>query len=252
MNINPPKITDIPKLRMLWQEVFGDSDEFLDAFFKTAFSPERAMAVYVNDKIVSMLYWFNCECWGKPMAYIYAVGTDIAYRGRGICRKLMECTHQKLLRDGYSGAILVPGENSLFEFYGKMGYKTATYVDKFTCGPSDVGVEITPIKAEEYEMLRREYLPYGGAVQERENTQFLAREMQLYKGDDFIVAVTKAGGKVYCSELLGNIEKASGIVAALGADAGYFRTPDGNTPFAMYISLDKVTKPPTYLGLAFD
>ena len=84
MNINPPKITDIPKLRMLWQEVFGDSDEFLDAFFKTAFSPERAMAVYVNDKIVSMLYWFNCECWGKPMAYIYAVGTDIAYRGRGI------------------------------------------------------------------------------------------------------------------------------------------------------------------------
>ena len=252
MNIKPPQITDIPKLRTLWHEVFGDSDAFLDAFFETAFSPDRAMAVYVNDKIVSMLYWFSCECWGKPMAYIYAVATDATYRGRGICRRLMECTHQKLSRDGYVGAILVPSEKSLFDFYGKMGYKTATYINKFTCKPSDVALELTPIKTDEYEMLRKAYLPYGGVVQERENTQFLASEMHLYKGDDFIVTASADGDKLYCGELLGDMERASGIVKALGADEGYFRTPGGNTPFAMYLSLDHKTKPPTYFGLAFD
>ena len=31
----------IPGLRELWKKAFGDTDEFLDLFFSTAYSPDR-------------------------------------------------------------------------------------------------------------------------------------------------------------------------------------------------------------------
>ena len=38
MRIDHPDLGQIPELRQLWKEAFGDSDAFLDAFFMVAFS----------------------------------------------------------------------------------------------------------------------------------------------------------------------------------------------------------------------
>ena len=69
MNINHPISEQIPQLRILWKEAFGDSDNFLDIFYSTAFSPERCLCATIGCELAAMAYWFDCE----DYAYIYAV-----------------------------------------------------------------------------------------------------------------------------------------------------------------------------------
>ena len=130
MYISHPASAQIPKLRKLWQNTFGDSDAFLDIFFETAFSPKRSFCATINDTVIGALYWFDCECAEQKIAYLYAVATAKEFRGQGICHKLMVHTHQHLKEQGYAGAILSPAEESLFVFYGKMGYETCAYASE--------------------------------------------------------------------------------------------------------------------------
>lgn len=95
MNIDVPQINQIPALRALWKEAFGDTDDFLDAFFSTAFRPNHCRLVTVDGHAAAVLYWFDCLHMDKPIAYIYAVATAKAYRGQGLCHKLMENAHQQ-------------------------------------------------------------------------------------------------------------------------------------------------------------
>lgn len=252
MNIDYPKPCDISGLRILWQEAFGDTDEFLDYFFSVAYSPDRALCVKQDGQVVGAMYWFECECRGIPTAYIYAVATAKEYRGKGICHKLMYQAHKILKSIGYRIAILVPSEKSLFEFYAKMGYGVCSNIHKWECAAKDLGVSVTEIDKDEYAYLRRQYLPEGGVIQERENIDFLAMQMNLYKGDGFVMAAKPHNGTLYCSELLGDTDNVSGIAYALNCSKGVFRTSGGTTPFAMQIRLDKTSLPPTYFGLAFD
>ena len=123
MIINAPTSRDIPALRSLWREAFGDEDSFLDAFFGTAYSPDRARVAMIDGNVAGALYWFDCSLEGRKYAYIYAVATAKSYRGRGVCTALMRDTHSHLKDGGYSGAVLVPGDAPLFAFYEKMGYR---------------------------------------------------------------------------------------------------------------------------------
>ena len=237
--------------RRLWKEAFGDRDAFLDDFDRTAFSLERYRALTIDGKVVSALYFFDCEYSGGSIAYIYAVATSKAYRGQGLCRRLFDETHAYLSDRGYTGAILCPGSDSLFDFYKSMGYSTCTYVNEYEVKAGD-GVGVTEINKDEYARLRRKYLPEGGVVQERENIDFLATFSKFYSGDGFVLTAREEDERLFCAELLGNAD-AAGITGALGFKSGFFRTPGDGKPFAMYYPLgNKKSKPPTYFGLAFD
>ena len=112
-------ITDLKKL---WQEAFGDPESFIDGFFTTGYCPERSMTIEEDGMPIAALYWFDGHTNGKKMAYIYAVATAKAQRGKGLCKTLMEDTHSHLKNLGYAATILVPGEKGLFAMYEKMGY----------------------------------------------------------------------------------------------------------------------------------
>ena len=84
MIIDQPTAAQQRQLRALWQEAFGDSDEYLDIFFGTAFSPNRCRCVAIEGKVVAALYWLDCACRGRKLAYIYAVATAKTHRGQGI------------------------------------------------------------------------------------------------------------------------------------------------------------------------
>ena len=90
MTVTTPDCRHIPELRSLWKTAFGDEDAFLDAFFSTAYSPDRCRCIIEDDGIQAALYWFDASCAGHKFAYLYAVATDPAHRGKGLCRKLME------------------------------------------------------------------------------------------------------------------------------------------------------------------
>ena len=252
MIIDAPCYDDIPALRSLWKEAFGDGDAFLDGFFSTAFSPDRSACAKESGNLLGMLYWFDCEYDGGRVAYIYAVATAKAYRGRGICSALLKETHIQLEKKGYTGAVLVPYSEELFAFYEKFGYKRATFVNEFSVSALPTNLYIEKIGKEKYAELRRKFMPIGSVVQEKENIDFLSIEAELYAGDTFLLAARREGKKLRGIELLGDTDKASEITYALGATEGNFRTPGEKKPFAMYLLFDKTKKTPSYFGFAFD
>ena len=253
MNISQPDTKHIPFLRTLWKEAFDDTDAFLDAFFSTAFSPEHTRCVFEANMPIAVLYWFDCEYEGQPVAYLYAIATSASYRGQGLCTQLMEDTHKYLASLGYSGALLVPGENRLFDFYRKFGYETTCYLREFSCTAEDQNLSLRPLSCEEYASLRRKVLPMGSVVQEKENLAFLQTEGDFYAGEDFLLTAKKTDNHLYGIELLGNHEIAPGLVHALSCTEGLFRAPGSDKPFAMYLPLGQDTlTPPSYIGFSFD
>ena len=251
MKIRNATSGDIPALRSLWQEAFGDTDPFLDSFFSAAFAPERSRCVFVGDALAAALYWFDCTVGDAKIAYIYAVATAAAHRGQGLCRTLMDSTHAHLQTLGYAGAVLVPGEASLFEMYEKMGYQVCSHMGAFSCA-AGAPLPLREVSADEYAILRRQLLSDGGVVQEKENLAFLQTFARFFAGEGFLLAADLSGEALSCIELLGNSRLAPEIVAALGKKQGSFRCPGNDRPFAMFLPLQDGAPVPTYFGLAFD
>ena len=250
MEIRFPCDNDIPGLRRLWKQAFGDTDAYLDLFFGTAFSPARGLCTTDGDTVAAAMYWLDCEYAGSQIAYLYAVATDKAYRGRGLCRQLTEQAHDILKDRGYAGAILVPAEPELFQMYGKMGYQTCASVAEWSA-PAGAAVALTELTSAEYAVRRREMLPAGAVIQEGVTLDLLAGMGKFYAGDGFLLTAIRDGESVWVPELLGDKAKAPGIVAALGAKTGKFRGPGQDIPFAMYCAFDD-SPAPTYLGFALD
>lgn len=250
MIIKAPDQTDIPALRALWQEAFGDTDAFLDDFFETAWSEDRSRGIFCDGEAAAALYWFDCSLLGRKIAYIYAVATAEKHRGKGLCRTLMEDTHTHLREAGYSGAVLVPAEG-LFSLYGSMGYRVCGKVKEFTCRAGGESAALQSLSAPDYAAARSRYLPEGGVIQEGKTLAFLSSFAAFYAGKDFLLCGTAQQGTFFCQELLGNAQAAPEILTALGCEKGNFRTPGVETDFAMYLPFDR-TPPPAYFGLALD
>ena len=253
MNISNPQISQIPALRALWKEAFGDTDEFLDIFFKKVFHPSRCLCISGGEQVTAVLYWFNCLHEGKPIAYIYAVATAKSHRGQGLCRQLLDDTHRHLAALGYEGALLVPGSAALFEMYGKMGYVTCTSIREFQCTAKPEELQLLEIDQFEYAKLRKMLLPKGSVVQENENLDFLQTYAHFYIGHGFLLAAFGEKDTLLGIELLGDITAAPAITYSLGYKKGSFRTTGNGRPFAMYHSLgDSTLSSPSYFGFAFD
>lgn len=247
-----PRASDEPALRALWQEAFGDTDAFLDGFFKTGFHPDRCRCMAEDGQVKSALYWFDCTLNGQKYAYLYAVATVKEARSRGLCTALLEDTHGLLRELNYAGAVLVPGDMSLFAFYEKLGYRTATTVDEFTCEASDAPpLPLRALTAGEYDRIRKVFLPHGGMEQAGQTTRFLGSYAHFACGEDFLMTYSADGGALVCHEFLGHGDF-GGILGALGCKSGSFRTPGDRKPFAMFLPLCDNAPVPEYFGLALD
>ncbi len=253
MKIDKPKLSQIPKLWGLWREAFGDTEEFLTAFYKSAFHVNRCRCVTIKEEIVASLYWFDCIYKDKKIAYLYAVATAKAYRGQGICKSLISDTHSYLSGHGYEGVVLVPGNRELFKFYEGMGYQTCSHMKEICCTAEGKGIEVRRVNQAEYARLRRQMLPEGGVVQEKENLDFLETQATCLAGDKFLLAFREENHNLYGIELLGDVSVAPKILSTLGYTKGIFRVPGEERPFAMYLSLGNPNlSAPEYFGLAFD
>lgn len=249
MIIDAPRQEQLPSLKALWKETFGDTEEYLKLFFSTAFSPERSRCLTEDGKPAAMLYWFDCTVEEKPFAYLFAVATKPELQGRGLCHALMADTHLHLQKLGYAGAILVPAENSLFSFYGAMGYRSFGGVTRFSCLPGEHAAALRPVSPGEYHSLRQTLLLPGAAQQDLLTLRFWGAQAALYAGDGFLLSCYREEDTLVVQEYLGDSEKAPAVVAALGCREGRFLTL-GNSPFAMYLPLTDDAPTPTYFGIS--
>lgn len=250
MRIDYPTPQQLPQLRQLWQEAFGDEDSFLDLFFSTAFSTDRCLTVQEDRQVTAALYWMDCRLEGKPVAYLYAVATAKAFRGRGICRALMERTRALLSNLGYAGILLVPGSEELGQMYAAMGYETATAVTENLYTAAEEALPLTPITGEEYSRLRKDYLPEGSVLQES-CPAFLEGCYRLYAGENCLLAAGESDEGLFCPEFLGDTDDIPAVLRTLCATSGHIRTPGTDSPFAMWLPLSD-TPAPQYFAFAFD
>lgn len=237
-------------LMQLWHRCFGDSPEDIAAFFQTAYAPQRCMTLTQENRLAAALYWLDCQAGARKLAYLYAVGTDPDFRGRGLCRELMAKTHTRLEALGYAGSVLYPANAGLRRMYAGMGYRDFGGQDRMEAqaGPA---VDLRRVTPAEYAALRRRFLPPDGVRQEGENLAYLSGFAQLYAGADFLLAAVREETGLTGIELLGDPAAAPGILGALGCSRGTFRVP-GKAPFAMFRPLTAEAQAPSYFGLAFD
>lgn len=252
MNIICPDESRIPGLRRLWKAAFGDTDAFLDDFFTYAYGDDRCRCIEEDGRITAALYWFDCALEGAKLAYVYAVATDPAHRGRGLCKALMADTAEHLKTAGYQGILLVPQESGLIHMYAGMGYTLCTNVDEFHVMAADAPIPFRRVGPTRFARQRKALLPPGGVIQEGENVLFLNAQATLCMGEGWAAAAAEADGMLWCPEFLGDPALAPGLVKALGYREGSFRVPGDGRPFAMFRPLAKDCPVPAYFGLAFD
>lgn len=241
IELRPPHSGEEASLRALFTQAFGD-EAFTELFFRTAYAPQRCR-VASDGTVLAALYWFACTLDGRQIAYLYAIATGPAHRGRGIGSRLIENTLAHLKTLGYAAAMLVPAEPGLFPFYEKLGFATVSTIceETVTAAPP---IPVRKLAAREYAQLRRAYLPKNSVLQEGPCLDLLAGYADFYEGAGALCAVS--GQMVW--ELLGSPTAAPGILGALQIPAAAVRTPGAGRPFAMAHGLTE----PVYFGLALD
>ncbi len=226
MRFEHPKARHVPALRELWKTCFSDGDAFLDSFFSLAYAPERCLCALAGDAPVAMLYWLDCQVDERPLAYLYAIATSPAHRNQGLCRGLIKKALSLLRERGYSGAILVPEGEKLFDFYRRAGFCETVFR-----GAPQAPSDLIPVTAQAYAAARRCLLPPGGVVQEGPALTLLARYTDFYRGDGILAAKAREDGRIL--ECLGGTSQAP------------------PQPWALYCPLD-ASPAPTYFAFALD
>lgn len=252
MTINYPTDTQIPGLRGLWKEAFGDEDVFLDAFFQTAFNPRRCRCITEKGAVVAMLYWFEVTCRGQRFAYLYAVATAAAHRGRGLFSALLADTKQVLTEAGVDGILLVPETEALARMYEKFGFSACTANRSITAEAGEIPAQMREVGATEFARLRRQLLPPDGVLQEGADLAFLATQCHFWAGKGWLAVGQVYDGKLVCPEFLGDERAIPALLCALNVPMGQFRLPGAEMPFAYLLPLRPDCVRPGYFAFALD
>ena len=118
MTPRPSREDDEKSLKALWHEVFGDTDVYIDTFFRELYRPGMASVVEEDGKIVAAAYAVPFGA----VRYIFAVATKPEYRGRGYGRAVV------LAAAGGEPAYLCPASATLRCWYAlTMRAKTVSY-----------------------------------------------------------------------------------------------------------------------------
>ena len=235
-------------LKALWKTVFGDTDVFIDSFFRIAYSPDRCRYMEENGEAICALYWFDCSYEGGKLAYIYAVATHPEHRKKGLASQLLRQTHDHLKQLGYAGAVLKPAKG-LFPFYERLGYVTSGSIRRFYADSATISTDLTALSPEEYGRHRKHFLPQNAIIQEDITLDFLHSYASFYASSDALVCAIPQEGVIL--EYLGNPHSAPGILAALGISEAEIPTVGNEIPFAMFHPLN-CTRVPGYLGISLE
>ena len=217
--------SDLPAITALWGEAFGDGPEAVSFFFES-FPDCLSYVAEAHGEIAAMVHALpQVLSPDIPAAYVYAVATAKAHRGKGLCRALMAFAETDLKQRGFHCCVLTPGEPSLFRFYEKQGYVVA-FTRTRTVFPGG-----EPISAADYVRLRAQILTVPHMVYDLRTLEYAAKVYGLtfYR----TAAGIAAAGEHYTAEVLPE-------------DAG-------GAPFAMikWLAAEKPLKN-AYLGLPLE
>lgn len=125
------KTEDMPQVKALWTQMFDDGTQGFCEFVFSSTANENFYIAKDGDKVVSMLIAMaDMEYKGKKGFYLYSACTLPEYRGRGIMGALVQYTLEEQRKNGKTFCVLKPAEESLFDFWVKLGFTNVTNIRK--------------------------------------------------------------------------------------------------------------------------
>ncbi len=110
----------------MWKTVFGDSDDYMQIYFKHKYRNENTLIYFEDDKAAASLqmldYQFTYCGQEIPVYYLSGVSTIAEFRGKGYARKLLLKSFEVAQERNIPLVILVPQERWLLNFYEKFGF----------------------------------------------------------------------------------------------------------------------------------
>ena len=181
LRFRPARAGEGPRLRPLWQECFGDSQDFWEVYETLAFSPQQVELGFWEKTLCAMMTLLPGTLHTqagttKKAACIYGLATLPHYQGRGAATALLKRAVERL-KDGELNCVaVVPDTSELYPFYAKaLGAETAFYIrfaEKERQSLEKAHMFPHPIGAEGYVDLRRRalkgrnFMEWGGRLVE--------------------------------------------------------------------------------------
>jgi Predicted acetyltransferase involved in intracellular survival and related acetyltransferases len=116
-----------PVLCRMWKTCFDDTDEFIELYFSEKYKPENTLIYIDKGEIVSSLQMlpYTITFYGEKIPFYYLSGlcTLPKYRSKGYMKLLVEAAHNEMKKRGIPLSILIPADETLYDFYKRYGYE---------------------------------------------------------------------------------------------------------------------------------
>lgn len=266
--IRPAARRDFPELAALWSHCFGDSREFIHAFFSLLPKLGTGIAAVRGGKVIGMAYAIIMELSAggrtQKSGYIYAVAVDESCRGLGIGAALSKAAAEAARELGAEIVCTLPAEPSLYPWYEKVintGFTLHRRRETVSvqCGAA-AAADCERISFDEYNT-QREYLLSGMPHLSigSSGAELLSKLCECNGGALFslpggIAAAYLEDGSCVIRELIcpGRLraQSAAAIAQALHVRSAVYFTPDKHGE--RYIALDTAIPEDTVWNIAFD
>jgi N-acetylglutamate synthase-like GNAT family acetyltransferase len=136
MNTDNRKATssDIPEIKLLWEEVFGDFDDYISRFI-AHFGIETCYVCEANHKIVATAFalptTLTTQISNLKSHYLYACATHEQHRNQGVMEKLLATIFEEGCKENVAGIFLHAANQYVASYYRKLGFKDFFFRDHF-------------------------------------------------------------------------------------------------------------------------
>ena len=110
------------QLSLLWQNIFDEDEYVTNLFFENVYTICQNPIIEEDGKILSSAFLIPCSIENYKGFYIYCALTHCEHRGKGLMAKVLAKADGIVKKTGLDFLLLVPAEESLFDYYGKFGY----------------------------------------------------------------------------------------------------------------------------------
>lgn len=126
---------DVPELKALWKDIFKDDDGYIDLFFKYKMKPEYTFVAKEKGEITGVVYSVYAPLVLNDRTeigalYMCGICTKPEYRGKNIASTLINKCFEFAKENNIDLCYLIPANQGLFDFYEKLGFEKATYINK--------------------------------------------------------------------------------------------------------------------------
>ena len=112
-----PVESDVDQLKSIWMNTFGDTSDYVDLLFENYFDSDCCLCAVNNGNIVASLtgipYDFKIGCKIVKGLYLCGLSTDIAFRRRGIMRRMISEIENHCRMNGFYMTFLIPADDDL-------------------------------------------------------------------------------------------------------------------------------------------